>query len=157
MRFAAMMMVLLLLNGCSVTEQECVTRARTALGLDGISLRHDHALHTDSALTVLTTAKYYSHNDLTNLRQEALVKLSTAPGWHMEPVEAEQVDALVGECCPGSKWESSATYEAWYFCADGKYPDTIPRGKPPGSWTLGFYDADAGIWLYMDNSDEEGV
>lgn len=154
MRIIALGLVLLLLNGCSATEQECVMRARAALGLEGISLRHDHAQHTDSTLTVLTTAKYYSHNDLTNLRQAALVKLSAAPGWHMEPVEAARVDALVCEYCPGIKWESSATYEAWYFCANGEYPDTIPCEIPLGSWTLGLFDVDEGIWLCMDNSDD---
>ena len=157
MRAVALAMILLLLSGCSATEQECVTRAQAALGLEGISLRHDHAQHRDSTLTVLTTAKYYSHNDLTNLRQAALVKLSTVPGWHMEPVKAEQVDALVGKCCPGSKWVASATYEAWYFRADGEYPDTIPCEMPTGSWTIGLFDADEGIWLYMGNTGNKGA
>lgn len=157
MRLIALVMVLLLLNGCSAKEQECVARARAALGLEGISLRHDHAQHTDSGLTVLTTALYYSHNDLTNLRQAALTKLSTAPGWHIEPVKAEQVDALVGVCCPESAWESSASYEAWYCCVDGETPETIPFEKPVDAWTLGFFDADEGIWLYMDSTNYDGV
>lgn len=150
----------LLLSGCDVLtllardpEDARLTGAREALGLEGISLYDFNAIHMGDGLSAFCMPHYFSREEPRDLRAEALDKLCTTPGWHVEPVDAAQVTALMQACCPGAALfpMEGVSFQAWFCEMDGKYPETIPGEIAGDSWTLGFFDMDNGWWLYISD------
>lgn len=148
----------LLLAGCDVLtrfarepEDARVTGAREALGLEGVSLYDFNAIHMGEGLSAFCMPHYYSREDPRDLREEALEKLRTLPGWHVEEVDAAQVTALMQAFCPGAALfpMEGVSFQAWFCEMDGEYPETIP-GETTGQWTLGFFCKEAGWWLCMN-------
>lgn len=150
--------VLALLTSCSLLQESTpaaarVAQAKAALGLQGISVYDDlNAIYMGDAVTAFAMPRYLSRNNPVDLRAAAMEKLQYAPGWHAEAVKGEQVTALLAACCPELALFPAAdeVFEAWYFCVDGEYPETLPRDDPESVWTLGFFDMDAGYWLHID-------
>ena len=154
----------LLLAGCDVLtlfarepEDNRVTGAREALGLKGFILYDFNAIHMGEGLSAFCMPHYYSREDPRDLREEALEKLRTLPGWHAEEVDAAQVTALMQACCPGAALfpMEGVSFQAWYCEVDGENPETIPYELAGDSWTLGFFCKKAGWWLCLNEKGRE--
>lgn len=149
----AILLLCLLLGGCREPDGARLEQVRRALGLEGIIMYDFNAIHMGEGLSAFCMPHYYSREDPRDLRQEALDKLRVTPGWHVEPVDAAQVTALMRANCPGATLfpKEGTTFQAWFCEQDGIYPETLPREMSGASWKLGFFSADDGWWLYMDD------
>lgn len=148
------------LTGCSVLMNVTgtpldarVRAAREALGLEGTILYDFNAIYMGDALTAFCMPQYRSHEDHRDLRKEALERLWTVPGWHVETLDAEQVTAVMRTLCPGATLfpNEGVSFQAWFCEQDGEYPETIPDSMNGESWTLGFYAMEEGWWLYLND------
>lgn len=157
-KLVLLMALCLLLAGCDVLtlfarepEDVRVTGAREALGLKGVSLYDFNAIHMGEGLSAFCMPHYFSREDPRNLREEALEKLRTLPGWHVEEVDAAQVTALMKACCSGAALFplEGVSFQAWFCEMGGECPETIP-GKMTGRWTLGFFCKEEGWWLCLN-------
>lgn len=153
----------LLLSGCDALVRLVrqpgdmrVARAVEALGLEGVSFWDFNAIHMGDGLSAFCMPHYYSHEDPRDLREEALAKLRTAPGWHVEAVDAARVTALMQRCCSGVALfpAEGVSFQAWFCEQEGEYPEMLPC-ELNGQWTLGFFCQEEGWWLYVNGEGFE--
>jgi len=158
--------VVLMINPVPEAEEPALLhmeQARAALSLDGIMLYDFNAMWMGDAFTAFTMPQYRSRGDTEDLRMLALAELSARPGWHVEAVDAAQVTSLLRVYCPELMLFPAAdtVYEAWFFQQGREYPQNLPSSMPKGTWTLGFFDADDGVWLHLDSesvlASSEGI
>lgn len=146
----------MLLTGCSGSHTT-LPRERAALGLEGILLYDFNVIRMGEGLTAFCMPHYRSREDSRNLWEVALDKLRITPGWHVESIPAERVAQLMRTYCPESVLlpDSGGMFEAWFFAQGRNCPDTIPGERPMDEWTMGFFDADEGWWLYIADTGRE--
>lgn len=131
----------------------------SALNLPKVHVYRDLYMQCGDGFFAYVMPWYASRDNPGDLRADAMNAITSAEGWHTEPVTAAEFDELLRACQVGIPLApaADAIYDAWFFRQGGIYPPVLPAQRPAGEWTLCFFDRDNGtfITLTQDNTMQD--
>lgn len=137
------------------TVKAAVCTDLSALNLPEVHVYQDLYMYCGNGFFAYVMPWYESRENPRELRADAMAAISSAKGWHAEPVTAAAFDALLQTCQVSIPLHPAedAVYDAWFFRHERLYPEVLPAQRPAGQWTLSFFDRDSGTFITLTQAD----
>lgn len=126
----------------------------SALNLPSVEVYRDLYMQCGDGFFAYVMPWYESRSNPGDLRADAMQAISSAEGWHAEPVTATALNELLMICQTSTPLHPApdGVYDAWFFRHEGAYPAALPTQRPAGKWTLCFFDQDNGTFITLTDA-----